>query len=295
MRAVLINFRNYGSWLMAGIAFFLLKQHTTLAFTPPPVVVGQRVFLFKNQRVLHRQTRQIVALAIESAVDFYTFRNIFSRGAYDLPRLMQWQSIKGAYEQIVALGREPLIIDCGANIGFSAVYFALQFPAARIVAIEPQRQNFERACAATKGFERIRVTLAGVACEPGSARVVDTGRGADAYRTEMSDAGDVRMVSIDSVLRAEGPLTAPFVVKVDIEGFESNLFKQNTEWIDQFFVLMIELHDWMLPYQSNSRNFLKAISQYARDFVYFNENIFSIKNPDRMPADTSENSRNGEI
>ncbi len=295
MRAVLVNIRNYGLWLLAGASFLLSKDHATIALTPPPVIVGKRLYLFKTQRVLHRDHGRIIALAIESVIEFYVLRNIFSLGSYDLTRLAGWPDIKDAYEQIVASGKIPLIVDCGANIGFSAIYFALQFPAARIAAIEPQPQNFERACAATKGFERIRVTLAGVACDPGSARVVDPGKGPDAYRTEMSDGGDVRMVNIDSVLREEGPFTVPFAVKIDIEGFESNLFKRNTEWIDRFFVLMIELHDWLLPHQANSRNFLKAISQYDRDFVYFDENIFSIKNPDRTPLFSSENGRSAEI
>ena len=42
-------------------------------------------------------------------------------------------------------------------------------------------------------------------------------------------------------------------------------------------MLIIELHDWMLPGECNSKNFLRAISQYDRDFVHIAENIFSMK------------------
>ena len=42
-------------------------------------------------------------------------------------------------------------------------------------------------------------------------------------------------------------------------------------------MLIIELHDWMLPGACNSKNFLRAISQYDRDFVHIAENIFSLK------------------
>jgi FkbM family methyltransferase len=284
MNAALINLHNYGSWIISGVAFFLCKERTTLSLIPPPLVIGRRLFLFKTQRVLHRESGQIVTLALGSAVEFYTFRNIFIREDYNLPKLVQWPSVKRAYDQILAAGQVPLIIDCGANIGFSAIYFALQFPAADIVAIEPQRQNFERACAATQRFERVRVAQAGIACDPGTAQVIDPGQGTNAYRTEMSDDGGIRMVTIDSVLREAGPSRIPLAIKIDIEGFESNLFKQNIGWIDRFSVLIIELHDWMLPHQSSSRNFLRAISHYDRDFVYFDENIFSIKNPAGLAA-----------
>lgn len=36
----------------------------------------------------------------------------------------------------------PLIIDCGANIGLSVLYFAKLYPNARIIAFEPDAQNF---------------------------------------------------------------------------------------------------------------------------------------------------------
>jgi hypothetical protein len=40
----------------------------------------------------------------------------------------------------------------------------------------------------------------------------------------------------------------------------------------------------MLPHSSNSKNFLKAISQLDRDFVYIEENIFSISNTILKPT-----------
>jgi hypothetical protein len=70
----------------------------------------------------------------------------------------------------------------------------------------------------------------------------------------------------------------PFLVKIDIEGAEQDLFSCNVEWIEKFPILIIELHDWLLPSQGTSRNFLKAIAPLDRDFVFFGENIFSIAN-----------------
>jgi len=40
-------------------------------------------------------------------------------------------------------GTPKLIIDAGANIGISALYFAQRFPDAKIYAIEPEEGNFE--------------------------------------------------------------------------------------------------------------------------------------------------------
>ena len=35
-----------------------------------------------------------------------------------------------------------LILDCGGNIGCSAVYFAVKYPSAKIYCVEPQKDNF---------------------------------------------------------------------------------------------------------------------------------------------------------
>ncbi len=288
LRAILVNLRNTGQWAIAAAMFFLKKERAVLAVTPPPIVAGQRLFLFTTQVVWHRRSRRWVRLPIAHAVEYYVFRNIFYSEDYNMPRLRQWPGIKAAYDRMVAAGGTPLIVDCGANIGLSAVYFALEFPAARILAIEPHRGNFLRAVAATQAFDTVRVIQAGVASAPGTAQIVDPGMSTDAYRTELSDGGDVPMVTLDGLIREAAP-AMPFVVKIDIEGFESNLFAANTGWVDRFRVLVIELHDWMLPGQANSRNFLRTVSQYDRDFVYVAENVFSISNaPDDAAVSGAE-------
>ncbi|MEK6809367.1 MAG: FkbM family methyltransferase, partial [Nanoarchaeota archaeon] len=39
--------------------------------------------------------------------------------------------------------KPSFIIDAGANVGFTAIYFANRFPKARIIAIEPEESNFK--------------------------------------------------------------------------------------------------------------------------------------------------------
>lgn len=70
----------------------------------------------------------------------------------------------------------------------------------------------------------------------------------------------------------------PFIIKIDIEGSENALFLKNTEWVDLFPVLVLELHAWMLPGTANSGPFLREIAVRDRDFVYHGENIFNISN-----------------
>src|SRR5665213_2637829 len=61
-------------------------------------------------------------------------------------------------------------------------------------------------------------------------------------------------------------------------GTDSDLFSANTEWVAATPLIIIELHDWLLPGKANSRAFLQCNSGFDRDFVYIDENIFSIDN-----------------
>ena len=40
-------------------------------------------------------------------------------------------------------GIKPVIIDAGANVGYSALYFASLFPGVCVLAVEPDRTSFE--------------------------------------------------------------------------------------------------------------------------------------------------------
>ena len=53
--------------------------------------------------------------------------------------------------------------------------------------------------------------------------------------------------------------------------------------MDLFDVIIIEIHDWMIPSQSNSSNLVLALSEsikrgIKRDLIISGENLISIKN-----------------
>ena len=70
----------------------------------------------------------------------------------------------------------------------------------------------------------------------------------------------------------------PFIVKIDIEGFEDELFSKNTEWMKVFYLITLEIHDWMLPRKSVSKNLFREHSKESRDCYLKGDMVFSIKN-----------------
>ena len=117
-----------------------------------------------------------------------------------------------------------------------------------------------------------------MASEQGKLWLADPGIGELGFRVGKSVGKfQVKAITIADIL---GKFTryAPLICKIDIEGGESDLFRTNDAWVDQFPLIVIELHDWLLPGTSNSKTFLSAISKRNFDVVYRGENMFCFNN-----------------
>ena len=113
--------------------------------------------------------------------------------------------------------------------------------------------------------------------------MIDPGSGNWGFRTVARDepgADAVPAYSVRTMLvqaRALGPV-APFLIKIDIEGAEAELFGRDFEWLDEFPVLIIELHDRPGIEEPSSRNFWRAIAALKpRDFCFHGEDVVSIR------------------
>jgi FkbM family methyltransferase len=70
----------------------------------------------------------------------FGFEIVFSNYS-DLLRLYLEIFLKESY-YFMSESKEPLIIDCGANIGISVLYFKMLFPASKVIGFEPDENNF---------------------------------------------------------------------------------------------------------------------------------------------------------
>jgi FkbM family methyltransferase len=206
---------------------------------------------------------------------------IFVSRDYDVTKLQNFRRIadlESFLDRIHNSGQRPLIIDAGANIGLSSVFFALQFPTALIVAIEPEERNYDMLRKNAAGFN-IECVKAALSSQAGRVKVTNPGRGDWGYRTEPEADGNVPSVTVDSLYQQYATdQMVPFIVKVDIEGGEKDLFSLNTEWVRDTPLLIVELHDWLLPKSGTSAPFLRSIAGLDRDFLHMSENVFSISN-----------------
>jgi FkbM family methyltransferase len=141
------------------------------------------------------------------------------------------------------------IIDAGANIGLSAVYFANRFPHAKIIAVEPDAANFELLTLNISGYTNIRAIKAAIWSEHSTVALSDPGEGSHGIRTQPMSANSVHLVdslTIDDLIRMEG-WDCVDLLKVDIEGAEKVVFSKPNEWISRVNSVMIEFHERISP------------------------------------------------
>lgn len=210
--------------------------------------------------------------------DVRVIEQVFHQKAYDLSRLRRFGELIEYARAFGARARHPLIVDAGANIGASALYFSAHFPGAVVVAIEPEPRNYQLLVENTRGLNVVPV-LGAVAATNKQLRIVDVGEGYWGYQTRPPEGfeGDlVRTITLNEIYHFYGEGGFPFLVKIDIEGDEKDLFSSNLEWVKYTPLIIAELHDWLLPNDGVALPFLKCIAKLDRDFITFGEDAYSI-------------------
>jgi len=155
-----------------------------------------------------------------------------------------------------------VIVDAGANIGLTPIFYAQTFPKARIFAIEAERSNFELMLRNIRPYPNITPIHAALWSSEGYISIADPLPGAFGNWgfTVSSRPGDVRAITIRSLLRDFG-VDRIDLLKIDIEGSEQEVF-EICDWQDLLDSIVIELHDRFKPGCSHVVN--RALQGFSR-------------------------------
>ncbi|HWA29270.1 MAG TPA: FkbM family methyltransferase [Lacunisphaera sp.] len=176
-------------------------------------------------------------------------------------------------EQQYDVGIQPApqsIIDAGANIGLSAVFFANRYPAARIVAIEPMDENFAMLKKNIAPYPQITAFKGALWKETGRICLFDSGEGHHGFQTRAAEtgapeqAGMVQATTVDALMK-EMKLTELGLLKIDIEGSEKEVFENSASWIGSVQAIMAELHDHLKPGCSSA--FAAATQAFPHEYI----------------------------
>ena len=161
-----------------------------------------------------------------------------------------------------------LIVDCGANIGYSTIFFANEYPDAQIVAVEPDKTNFKFLQYNTIFYDNIKLANSAVWSWETSLRVEDNETGESGYtvaETGADDSNAIKSTTLSKIL-AESGAEKIDLLKIDINGAEKEVFGADNvdEWLSRVKVLAVVLHDDLK--EDCSFAFFKAISNYKWKF-----------------------------
>lgn len=140
--------------------------------------------------------------------------------------------------------KDKIVIDIGANIGDTAIYFALK-GAKKIIAIEPSpiNHNFAKEnIELNKVDQKIELLLAGCSYKPGTT-YLENDKGGSTFSLELNKKKGVEI----PLLTLEGILSKisekPTILKIDCEGCEYDIVLSSTKEILQNFTqIQIEYH-----------------------------------------------------
>jgi FkbM family methyltransferase len=189
--------------------------------------------------------------------------------------------VENEYAPLEDIEEPKLIVDCGANVGYSAAYFLSRFPTARVIALEPDPDNAEMCRKNLEPYgDRSTLLVRAVWSRPGTLTLLRFGALGDMGehgvqvcesvpdRAEWPEhvhrgrnppvpSGDVEALDLSSIVQLRGDQPVD-ILKMDIEKAELVVFRaKDLSWLSRIKNIVIELHG------SEARNvFLDAVRDY---------------------------------
>jgi FkbM family methyltransferase len=170
-------------------------------------------------------------------------------------------------------GAVPVIVDAGANIGLSALFFASTFPGATVIAVEPGAATFDVLVENVRSQPRVIPLRAALWSSDGGVELETSDSGSWGTRTvEAAGPNLVPSATMDQVL-ASVPNARLLLAKIDIEGAEREALSVGASALPDAPVVMIESHDWMLPGHGSLVPLLAAKAGREVDVLVNGENL----------------------
>lgn len=142
------------------------------------------------------------------------------------------------------------IIDGGAYIGFSSLFFAKNFINAKVIAVEPDLSNYEILKKNVAAYKNIYALRRALWYEEKKLFVKDIGLdkwGLIVSENDNENNNYVMGITIEKIM-IEFRFDLVDILKIDIEGSEKELFSKNYEnWLPKVKYLIIEFHDRIKP------------------------------------------------
>lgn len=180
-------------------------------------------------------------------------------------------------------GITPVIVDAGANVGCSSLFFADTYPDAEVVALEPDPATF--AVLKNNAGERSNIHAHTFALWSNDGGVDLEDGGDQSWSTRVTSNGSRRIPSrtLEQVV-ASVPNGRLLIAKIDIEGAEREACAVSVDLLRETPCIVIEPHDWMIPGNGSLQPILSAVVSGNYDVIVRGENVFFVQSKLGVPT-----------
>ncbi|MDA8990802.1 FkbM family methyltransferase [Opitutales bacterium] len=191
-------------------------------------------------------------------------------------RYSQIEIFKDEIYAFPSRSKSPKIIDCGANIGLSTLFFALKYPKAEIISFEADPVTFQTLQLNIYQLKNTDIKLYQKAVWTAESKLLFNPDGADGGNLLQSKLTNPNSIEIDAIdLRSY--LQEPIdMLKIDIEGAEKTVIPRCKDLLPNVQNLFIEYHGCYEDHDSLV-NILNILNNTG--FTYRLSEVSTIKKP----------------
>ncbi len=168
------------------------------------------------------------------------------------------------------------VLDLGANTGLTANAFAVQFPQARIIAVEPDPDTHHVCVINTRSHPAIHCFQGLVGASAGWGRILNPEAISMAKRfapTESFTNADIPISTIARILDKHD-CQEPVLVKLDVEGAEREIFSAGADWLPRVQGVLVEPHG-----EGTAELIREALIAHGFTIGEIGEKILGLRNP----------------
>jgi FkbM family methyltransferase len=200
------------------------KKHTDSNFKKIPWI-REKIIKHKEDRTIKKILFPHFSILYKRPYELlHSYKEIFEKEIY----------------RFVSNSNSPLIIDCGSNIGLSILYFKQLYPLAKIIAFEPDQNNFELLKLNTQKNNLTNIELNQSAVWITNGHISFEAKESEASHISENDSHHkVESIRLNDLLNNYKEID---FLKIDIEGAEFHVIKDIESNLQKVGNLFLEYH-----------------------------------------------------